>query len=126
MDFSLIGHVLPSDLLKYFSVINVLELGDLSNKSMFIEIHLEEKNSLRSVSPSCEYESKGFRSTSIIQDFPLRGKAVYLKVKRRRWRDKQTRKDLVNDYSFLAEGSKLTKGLSDFLKETNRYKRRYN
>jgi len=48
-----------------------------------------------------------------------------LKVKRRRWRDKQTRKDLVNDYSFLAEGSKLTKGLSDFLKETNRYKRRY-
>jgi len=31
------------------------------------------------------YESKGFTEQSIIQDFPLRGKPVYLHIRRQKW-----------------------------------------
>ncbi|MBW6484222.1 MAG: hypothetical protein K0B10_14325, partial [Vicingaceae bacterium] len=69
-----------------------------------------------------EYESKGFMESKLIQDFPLRGKGVYLRIKIRRWRHKQTGAIIKRDFSFLAEGSKFTKELSDFLKDTGRYK----
>jgi len=121
LESSIIPHILPAQLLTHFSVTTVLELGDVGTKEIFLEIHLEENNELRSSFKSCDYESKGFSSSSRIQDFPLRGKAVYLQVKRRRWRHKTIRKDLLNDYTFLAEGTKLTKELSDFLKGTNRF-----
>lgn len=73
-----------------------------------------------------DYESKGFLNSKQIQDFPIRGKAVYLHIKTRRWRDKKTKKlEIKNDYSFIAEGSKLTAELSVFLKDTGRDPRRY-
>ncbi|RGW96401.1 hypothetical protein DWV41_11125 [Bacteroides stercoris] len=34
--------------------------------------------------------SKGFFPEIEVQDFPIRGKAVYLRVKRRRWEDPET------------------------------------
>ena len=87
---------------------------------------MEENNVLPSGYSQEEYESKGFIGSKQIQDFPLRGKAVYLHIKTRRWRDKKTkRKEISNDYSFIAEGSKLTVDLSDFLKGTGRDPRRY-
>jgi hypothetical protein len=87
---------------------------------------LEEKNFLPPGYSNDCYESKGFSSSSRVQDFPIRGKAVYLIIKKRRWRDKATKKEIIqNDYSFIAEGSKLTSELSAFLKDTGRYKRRY-
>ena len=74
---------------------------------------------------SSDYESKGFLSSKRVQDFPLRGKAVYLVVKRRRWRHKQTKEEIQSDYSFIAEGSKLTQELSNFIKGTGRDPRRH-
>lgn len=121
METSIIPHILPAQLLSHYSVTAVLELGDIKTKELYLEIHLEEDNELRSSLKVSEYESKGFSSSSRIQDFPLRGKAVYLQIKRRRWRNKTTRKDLLNDYTFIAEGAKLTKELSDFLKDTGRF-----
>ena len=85
---------LPEDLLEHFDVISVLELGDYSTKKMIIEIHLEEKNQLPSDYKKEDYESKGFYLPKRIQDFPIRGKALYLVIKRRRWRlkkDKNTK-----------------------------------
>lgn len=72
-----------------------------------------------------DYESKEFLPSSRVQDFPIRGQAVYLVIRRRRWRHKVTKKEIRSDYSFIAEGSKLTQELSDFLKSTNKYPRRY-
>ena len=97
-------------------------LGDISTKQMVYYIHLEEKNILPKGYVRSSYHSKGFYQEKTIQDFPIRGKAVYLVIKRRRWRDKQIRsKEIKSDYSFIAEGSKLTQELSDFLKGTGRY-----
>jgi hypothetical protein len=40
-------------------------------------------------------------------------------IKRRRWRNKANKSEEIhNDYSFIADGSKMTKELSDFLKST--------
>jgi hypothetical protein len=87
---------------------------------------LEEKNQLPSGYDSTLYESKGFYEDKTIQDFPIRGKAVYLVVRRRRWRLKSDPKSIIqNDYSFIAEGVKLTQEVADFLKGTGRDPRRY-
>ena len=117
---------LPEDLLEHFGVIRVLELGDCSTKKMIFEIHLEEKNQLPSEYKKEDYESKGFYSSKRVQDFPIRGKALYLVIKRRRWRLKQDKKvEIKSDYSLISEGSKLTKEIADFLKGTGRDPRRY-
>jgi hypothetical protein len=105
---------------------SIQELGDVASKELFYEISLEENNVIPRHYAAGNYESKGFYTEVTIQDFPIRGKAVYLLIKRRRWRYKNNLKDIIrNDYSFIAEGSKLTKELADFLKETGRYTGRY-
>ena len=117
---------LPKDLLNHFSTTQVLELCDIKTKEEIIEIHLEEKNILPGNYNSSEYESKGFYPSKRIQDFPIRGKALYLCIKRRVWREKQHPNITIkSDYSFLSEGSKLTKDISDFLKGTGRDPSRY-
>ncbi|MBK7097221.1 MAG: hypothetical protein IPH58_01210 [Sphingobacteriales bacterium] len=51
--------------------------------------------------------------------FPVRGKAVYLAIKEDAGDiKKEAGKIIRNDFSFVAEGSGLTKELSDFLKGT--------
>ncbi len=111
---------LPASLLNHFDLLNVTELGEVSSKKMIYHIELAEKNDLPKGYNRLNYESKGFYPEKTIQDFPIRGKAVYLVIKRRRWREKQSRIEIKSDYSFIAEGSKLTIELSDFLKDTGR------
>lgn len=72
-----------------------------------------------------EYESKGFMESKLIQDFPLRGRAVYLRIKKRRWRHKTTEKVIKRNFSFITDGSKFTQELSDFLKDAGQYQARY-
>ena len=126
MNEDLLRLLLPEGLLDYFEVVAIKELGDCSTKKDCYFIYLDEKNVLRSISNTKEYESKGFNNRTIIQDFPIRGKAVYLGIRTRRWRNKTNKSEEVkNDYSFITEGSKLTVELSDFLKDTGRDPRRY-
>jgi hypothetical protein len=126
MDFSLLNQFLPADLLLHFEVVALKELGDLATKKDCFYIYLDEKNILPSGLNSCDYHSKGFFERTKIQDFPIRGKAVYLCIKRRRWRSKLDKSiEVKSDYSFISEGSKLTIELSDFLKGTGRDPRRY-
>lgn len=116
MDNSIISHFLPLDLLEYFSVEKVLETIDQKTNKLCLYIYLEEKNVLPNHIDSSHYESKGFTSVTL-QDFPIRGKGVYLVLKRRRWRNKLNKKEIIrNEFPFVADGSKLTKELSDFLK----------
>ena len=53
-----------------------------------MEVVFEEKNNLPESYSKEEYESKGFFDQRI-QDFSLRGKVVFLKVRRGRWRHKE-------------------------------------
>ena len=126
MDLSLLTHFLPEELLLHFDIVSIKELGDISSKKDCLYIYLDEKNNVPSQYSSDEYESKGFYERKLIQDFPIRGKAVFLGISRRRWRNKNVRSiEIKSDFSFIAEGSKLTVELSDFLKDTGRDPGRY-
>jgi hypothetical protein len=126
MNFSIFSSFLPDGLLIHFDLVDFKELGDLQTKKDCFFIYLDEKNLLPDTYNVAEFESKGFYERTIIQDFPIRGKAVYLGIRRRRWRNKTDKSiEVKSDYSFIAEGSKLTIELSDFLKGTDRDPRRY-
>ena len=55
----------------------------------------------------------GFTDERLIQDFPIRGKAVFLHVRRRKWRDSI----FTYDYDLTEEGSRLTPEFVAVLKE---------
>lgn len=121
-----IGCFLSQGLLEYFTITKVEELGDVSTKRMVLQMDLEEINLLPEGYNADLYESKGFYPVTLIQDFPIRGKAVYLALKRRRWRHKVHRNQLIyNDYSIIADGSRITEELSAYLKGTVRDPGRY-
>jgi len=109
----------------YFAISGFQTLCRIETKTEFWLIEFEEKNELPNGYPSVEYESKGFTESKSIQDFPLRGKAVYLRIKKRRWRHKKTGQIIKRDFSFMADGSKFTRELSDFLKDASGYATRY-
>lgn len=126
MDFSIFSFFLPEGLLTHFDIVDFKELGDLQTKKDCFYIYLDEKNTLPKDFKNTEFESKGFYERTIIQDFPIRGKSFYLGIRRRRWRNKLDKSiEVKSDYSFIAEGSKLTVELSAFLKDTGRDPRRY-
>jgi hypothetical protein len=126
MDFSIFSSFLPEGLLTRFDIVDFKELGDLQTKNDCFYIYLDEKNILPKDFKNADFESKGFYERTIIQDFPIRGKALYLGIRRRRWRNKFDKSiEVKSDYSFIAEGSKLTVELSAFLKDTGRDPRRY-
>jgi len=51
-----------------------------------------------------------------IQDFPLRGKACFLKVKRRRWLNEDTGEIVMRDWDIVAKGTRMTRDFAIFLK----------
>ena len=125
IDIKLLHHLFPSELMDYFIIRDFQTLCSIDIKEEFLVIEFEEKNDLPNGYSPLEYESKGFTESKLIQDFPLRGKAVYLKIKKRRWRHKQTGEIIKRDFSFIAEGSKFTQELSAFLKDASGYATRY-
>ena len=71
--------LLPEGTLDYFDVINVIE------DSTQIVIYLEEKNLVPKEYKDKDTESKGFYEPVVVRDFPIRGREVFLNVRRRRW-----------------------------------------
>ena len=56
-----------------------------------------------------------------IHDFPLRGKFVYVHIKRRRWTDKLSQEIIQLVWNILGQGTRMTHGFAVFLKDINRY-----
>ena len=88
-----------------------------------IEIVLEEDSHLipSSLSSVSDVVLDGFCNPKELQSFPMKGKAVYLKVYRRRWKEKGSSKHHSNNYNLNPKGVKATKSFSSFLKETYGY-----
>lgn len=114
-----IKHFLPPGLLDIFDVTS------LEEHPTHFSIYLEERNKLPEGFNSFEYESKGFYKVKKVQDFPIRGKAVYLNIKRRRWRRKGTNEIINRDFTIVAAGTKLTQDLADFLKYASQHTGRH-
>ena len=61
-------------------------------------------------------ESKGFYDPVAVQDFPLRGKKVYLCI-RRCWILKKSNEYICRNWRMLTEGIRMTQDFAFFLKE---------
>ena len=101
---------LPSGLLDYFDLVN-----HVSQDTCFI-LFLEEKPSIPQEYSHLHLQSKGFFPEIEVQDFPIRGKAVYLRVKRRRWEDPETGQTYSRDWNLVASGTRITAEFGVFLK----------
>ena len=105
----LLDLILPGDVLAFFEVVKESTTSDQ------IDIYLDEKNI-----PPHEYGgqgvlSKGFTGTTRIQDFPLRGRSVYLHVRRREWQ-LPSGEVVSNKFSLAADGTRYSREFAFFLK----------
>ncbi len=107
---SLIRLLLPTAIFDYFEIKDV-EVGEKE-----ISVYLNELD----VKPKGFEDEKlipnGFHSAAIIQDFPLRDKAMYLHVKRRRWLIESSGKTISRNWNTVAKGTRYTKDFATFLK----------
>ncbi len=95
--------------------------GKVDTESERIDIWLEEKKIVPTEYVSAhEVVAYGFTPESVIQDFPVRGMAVYLHIRRRKWQIICTGKIFSQSFDFTYKGTRLTKELVAFLKDTNR------
>lgn len=118
---SILSLFLPSGMLDYFTIDSYEEYVDSKTKNSCIKVHLTEKSLIPEGYKADEFESKGFVSPVVVQDFPIRGKQIFLSLKCRRWRRKDDKSVTIRrDFSFLADGVKMTTDLVDFLKDTGR------
>ena len=101
---------LPSGLLDYFDLVN-----HVSQDTCLI-LSPEEKPSIPQEYSHLHLHSKGFFPEIEVQDFPIRGKAVYLRVKRRRWEDPETGQTYSRDWNLVASGTRITAEFGVFLK----------
>lgn len=102
--------ILPEEIFYFFDIVRI-ESG--RNQ---VDIYLDEKHDKPEGYESVKLISKGFHPSITIQDFPLRDKAVYLHVRRRRWFSESTRKTVERNWESVAKGTRLTKGFASFLK----------
>jgi len=98
-NLDLLHQLFPEELFNYFNISEHQILCSVAIKEEYWLIDFEEKNELPAGYLTSEYESKGFTQSKLIQDFPLRGKAVYLRIKTRRWRSKITDSIIKRDFS---------------------------
>ena len=102
----------PEEITLHFEIKEVTERGG------YIQIRFEELPEL--VPPEMgtgqDIVLDGFCNPLELQSFPLKGKAVYLNLYRRRWKHKGGNKHYSNTYNFNPEGVKATKEFASFLK----------
>ena len=103
--------LLPTGTLHDFDLVEVKEIGDGDM------IYLDEKNIVPEKYTDQDTESKGFYDPVIVQDFPLRGKKVFLNIRRRRWLLKKHNEYISRNWRMVAEGTRMTQDFASFLKE---------
>ena len=103
--------LLPEGTLDYFII------SDVKESSTEIVIYLEEKNEVPGEYSSMQVESKGFYEPVVVQDFPIRGKKVFLNIRRRRWLLKKHNEYISRNWRMVAEGTRMTQDFASFLKE---------
>jgi hypothetical protein len=97
-------------LIHYFTVINI------KVEDKLVHVYLDEIDNKPEACLKEKLTSKGFHAEVVIQDFPIRKKAVFLHVRRRKWLVESTGKLVSKSWDLTAEGTRYTKSFADFLK----------
>jgi len=109
-EIDLARFVLPTGVLDYFTITKV------SQSEAGLVIYLDENNVIPKEYINDKVISKGFYEESSVQDFPIRGKAVYLFIRRRRWFNESTGDYICRDWNMVARGTRMTYEFASFLK----------
>jgi hypothetical protein len=108
---SLVQLLLPSEIFEYFEIIDI-EVNDKDVNVYLDELYLKPEEFKNE-----KLISKGFHSVAIIQDFPLRDRAMFLHVRRRRWLVESSGDVISRDWDAVAKGTRYTQGFATFLKD---------
>ena len=111
----ILSHILPKEFVEYFELVKI---EDSNNKLI---IHLDEKLEKPPEHSDKELESKGFGSPVLIQDFPIRDHQVLLRVRIRKWKDKNSGKVYSRNLELKHTGTSYTKEFALFLKKIYRH-----
>jgi hypothetical protein len=107
---TLVGLLLPEGILDYFELVTVAQ------SQTGLDIYLEEKNIAPAGYENQRLESKGFLPEISIQDFPIRGHKVALRIKRRRWEVLESKTIITRDWNLVQKGARMTTEFGTFLK----------
>lgn len=110
---SLLRVIFPSWLFDYFDFVKLLE------NDYQMDVYLDEKKVIPEEYKNRPYVSHGFTDTLTIQDFPLRGKNVFLHIRRRKWLLLDTHQIITVQYDIAHDSAKLTNEFVDFLKDAH-------
>ena len=111
---ALLRTFLPEWLFDYF------ELVTLEQDIASIHVYLDEQKVIPEDLSKRRLISHGFTDSVTVQDFPIKGKPVYLHLRRRRWLDVNSKEILSRKFEVTHQGTRLTKEFVAFLKATNR------
>jgi len=111
----------------FLSLLLLKEILDFFILSRYTEtgqeicLYLDEKNDIPEEYQNDKLTSKGFFDEISVQDFPLRGKVVFLHIRRRRWLNQTTGQIVFRDWDMVAKGTRMPKEFASFLKAISRY-----
>ena len=111
---SIANLLLPEVLVTYF------DLTKHEVKEEEVHFYFTESNLIPEEFVGIKLHSKGFFPEATVQDFPIRGKNVYLHIARRRWLNQTTGKVVTRDWGLVAKGTRMTSEFAAFLKEIRR------
>jgi len=114
LEKELLSLLLPSGLVELF------DLEKVENHSDGYHIYLFQKNSPPEAFKEHKLESKGFFESVTIRDFPLRGRACFLHLRRRKWLDHDTGSIVFHEWDEVAKGTRMTMEFAAFLKGIGR------
>ena len=109
---SLVKNLLPESIYQYFAVVSLTE------KQHGIEMRLEEYTELvpSEIKDKSSVVLNGFCNPLELLHFSIKGKPLYLRLYRRRWKESGSKVDYSNHYDFHPEGVKATHEFASFLK----------
>jgi len=107
---SILELILPKEILEYFTVTNLI------TQEREVHLYLDERNEIPDEFKAEKLLSKGFYPESVIQDFPLRNKALMLHVRRRKWEVESSKKIVSRTWNLSAEGTRYSNEFAAFLK----------
>lgn len=115
---------LSLDLLKLLLPELLVSHFDITSHSIeqdTVHLYFEEKKDTPKEEKSRTLIAHGFHKQVTVQDFPLRGKKVFLHIKRRRWLNKPSKEAVQRDWNLVAQGTRMTVEFAAFLKVLGQY-----
>ena len=106
--------LVPSEILISFDIVSIME----KEEEIIIKL-LEKEDLVPNILAGKEWVLNGYMNEYEIQSAPIQCKTCYLKLRRRRWKQRGTldSTNCHNEYDYTSPGTKATKMFGAFLKE---------